>query len=124
LTPFFFAAADCDRIIVVIVGHVETANVGFVERHRRIEPALAIVLRLDVADVQEAVATDAEINEGRLDGRLHVDYAAFVDIADVVIGARPLDVERLVQPTGALQGGADDREGTSQLHDRHRVGIA
>ena len=35
--------------------------------------ALAEVLRLDVADVQKAVAADAEIDERRLDARLQVD---------------------------------------------------
>ena len=55
--------------------------------------ALAEVLRLDVADVQKAVAADAEIDERRLDARLQVDDAALVDVADVIVLAGPLDVE-------------------------------
>ena len=60
---------------------------------RRIVAALAEVLRLDVADVQEAVAADAEIDEGRLDAGLDVDDAALVDVADVVVLAGPFDVQ-------------------------------
>ncbi len=55
--------------------------------------ALAEVLRLDVADVQEAVAADAEIDERRLDARLDVDDLSLVDVADVVVLAGPFDVE-------------------------------
>ena len=55
------------------------------DRLARIVSALAEVLRLDVADVQEAVAADAEIDERRLDARLQVDDAAFVNVADVVL---------------------------------------
>ncbi len=58
-----------------------------------IEPALAEVLRLDVADVQEAVAADAEIDEGGLDAGLEVDDAALVDVADVVVLAGAFDVQ-------------------------------
>ena len=47
--------------------------------------ALAEVLRLDVADVQEAVAADAEIDERRLDARLQVDHDALVDVAYVIV---------------------------------------
>ncbi len=55
--------------------------------------ALAEVLRLDVADVQKAVAADAEVDEGRLDARLEVDDLSLVDVADVVVLAGPFDVE-------------------------------
>ena len=58
-----------------------------------IEAALAEVLRLDVADVQKAVAADAEVDERRLDARLQVDDLALVDVADVVVLAGPLDVQ-------------------------------
>ncbi len=64
----------------------------------RIVAALAEVLRLDVADVQEAVAADAEIDEGRLDARLQVDDDAFVDVADVTVLAGPLDVQLFQDP--------------------------
>ena len=59
----------------------------------RLVAALAEVLRLDVADVEEAVAADAEIDEGRLDAGLQVDDHALVDVADVAVLARPLHVE-------------------------------
>ena len=55
--------------------------------------ALAEILRLDVADVQEAVAADAEIDERRLDARLQVDDLALVDVADEIALAGALDVE-------------------------------
>ena len=54
---------------------------------------VAVVRRLDVGDVQEAVAADAEIDERRLDARLDVDDAALVDVADVALVAGPLDVQ-------------------------------
>ncbi len=54
---------------------------------------VAIIGRLDIGDVQEAVAADAEIDEGRLDARLDVDDAALVDVADVALVARAFDVE-------------------------------
>ena len=54
---------------------------------------MAEVLRLDVADVQEAVAADAEVDEGRLDARLQVDHHPLVDVADVVVLPGPLDVQ-------------------------------
>ena len=55
--------------------------------------ALAKILRLDVADVQKAVAADAEIDERGLDARLQVDDFALVDVADVIVLAGALDVE-------------------------------
>ena len=58
------------------------------DRFARIVSALAKVLRLDVADVQEAVAADAEIDERRLDAGLQVDDAALVDVADEILLAR------------------------------------
>ena len=63
------------------------------DRLVRIVAALAEILRLDVADVQEAVAADAEIDERRLDARLQVDDHALVDVADVAVLARPLHVK-------------------------------
>ena len=64
-----------------------------VDRLAGIEAALAEVLRLDVADVQKAVAADAEIDERRLDARLEVDDLALVDVADVIVLAGALDVQ-------------------------------
>ena len=59
----------------------------------RIVAALAKVLRLDVADMEEAVATDAEIDEGRLDAGLQVDHHSLVDIAHVTVLAGPFYVQ-------------------------------
>ena len=58
-----------------------------------IEAALAEVLRLDVADVQETVAAHAEIDEGRLDARLQVDHHALVDVSYVIVLPGPLHVQ-------------------------------
>ncbi len=63
------------------------------ERLRRIEASLAVILRLDVGDVQKAVAADAEIDEGGLNARLEIDHLSLVDVADVIVLAGPFDVE-------------------------------
>ena len=68
------------------------------ERLVGIVAALAEVLGLDVADVQEAVAADAEIDEGRLDARLQVDDDAFIDVADVAVLPRALHVQLFQGP--------------------------
>ena len=83
-----------DRLVVadVDIGHAAAAH-----RLARIEAALAEILRLDVADVQKAVAADAEIDERRLDARLQVDDPALVDVADVVVLAGPFDVQLFEQ---------------------------
>ena len=57
-----------------------------------------VVGGLDVRDVEETVAADAEIDESRLDARLDVDDAALVDVADVALVAGPLDVQLLQHP--------------------------
>ena len=54
---------------------------------------MAEVLRLDVADVEEAVAAHAKIDEGRLDAGLQVHDDAFVDVTYVVVLSGTLDVE-------------------------------
>src|SRR5207249_11294589 len=54
---------------------------------------VAVVGGLDIADVQKAVAADAEIDEGGLDARLDVDDAALVDVAHVALVAGALDVQ-------------------------------
>ena len=53
---------------------------------------VAVIGRLDVRDVQEAVAADAEIDECGLNAWLDVDDATLVDVADVALLARALDV--------------------------------
>jgi hypothetical protein len=60
---------------------------------RRLVPM--IVLRLDVRDVQEAVAADGEIDERRLDRRLEVNDLALVDVTGVTLVTRALDVQLL-----------------------------
>jgi hypothetical protein len=64
---------------------------------RRVRPGrVAIkVLGLDVRNVQEAVAADREINEGRLDRRLEVDDPALVNIARVALMAGALHIKLL-----------------------------
>ncbi len=52
-----------------------------------------VVLKLNVADVQKAIATDAEIDERGLDTGLQVDDPAFVDVADAAFETVPLDVK-------------------------------
>ena len=46
---------------------------------------MPVVGRLDVGNVQEAVAANAEIDERSLDAWLNVDYAAFVNVADITL---------------------------------------
>ena len=52
-----------------------------------------VVLRLDVRDVEEAVAAHREIDECGLDGRLEVDDLSFVNVAGVALVAGALDVQ-------------------------------
>ena len=54
---------------------------------------MAEVLRLDVADVQEAVASHAEIDERRLDARLQVDDDAFVNVSYVIVLSSPFYIQ-------------------------------
>src|SRR5439155_7366080 len=56
---------------------------------------VAVVRRLHVRDVQEAVAAHAEIDERRLDARLDVNDPALVDVADVALVTGPFDVQLL-----------------------------
>ena len=53
------------------------------------------VLGMQVRDVEEAVALESEVDECRLDGGLHVDDAALVDVAHVGLGAGSLLVDLL-----------------------------
>jgi hypothetical protein len=52
-----------------------------------------VVLRLDVRDVKEAVATDREIDEGGLYGRFEIDDLTLVDVTGVALVAGSLDVQ-------------------------------
>ena len=52
-----------------------------------------VLISLHVADMQKAVAPDAEIDERRLNARLKIDDAAFVDVADVVVLTGPFDIQ-------------------------------
>jgi hypothetical protein len=53
----------------------------------------AIVLRLNVGDVQEAVAADGEVDEGGLYGRLQIDDLSLVDVPGVALVAGSLEVQ-------------------------------
>jgi len=59
----------------------------------RIVAALAKILRLDVADVQEAVASHAKIDERRLDARLQVHDPSLVNITHVIALAASLQIQ-------------------------------
>ena len=59
----------------------------------RVVAALAEILRLDVADVEEAVAAHAEIDECRLDARLQVDHHPLVNVSYVIVLSGPFDVQ-------------------------------
>src|SRR5262245_14830632 len=74
------------------------AAITWFNRRVRVVAALAKILRFNVADVQKAVAADAEIGERRLDARLDVYHLAFVNVADVVVGTAALDVKLLQGP--------------------------
>ncbi len=74
------------------------AIAGRSQRLVGIVSALAEVLGFDVADVQEAIAPHAEIDEGRLDARLQVDDDSFIDVADVAVLTRALDVQLFQGP--------------------------
>jgi len=64
-----------------------------VERLAWIVTALAIILRLDIADLQESIAADSEVNKCRLDAWLDVDDASLVYVADITFLASAFDVE-------------------------------
>src|SRR5690606_20475047 len=57
-----------------------------------------VVLAFDVRDVQEPVASHAEVDECRLNARLDIDDPALVDVPDVVLEARPLNIEFFENP--------------------------
>jgi hypothetical protein len=59
---------------------------------------LAVAVAASSADVQEAVPPDAKVDKRRLNARLDVDDFALVDIAHVVVAARPLHIELLERP--------------------------
>jgi len=77
-------------------GETPAAAAAFLARRfRRVEAALAEVLRLDVADVQEAVPPDAEIEERRLDARFQVDNDSLVDVSYIAVLVGPFNIEFL-----------------------------
>jgi hypothetical protein len=59
----------------------------------RIVAPLAKVLSLDVADVQEAVASHAEIHKRRLNARLQVNNPALVNIPHEIVLTRALQIK-------------------------------
>jgi hypothetical protein len=68
---------------------VSTAKVGIVAE------VAAVILGLDVGDVEEPVAADRKINERRLDGGFQVNNPALVNVAGVAFQAGALDVKLL-----------------------------
>jgi hypothetical protein len=54
---------------------------------------MLIINRVHIRDVQEAVATDPEVDERGLNARFDVDDSAFVDVVDVAFLAGPLEVK-------------------------------
>jgi hypothetical protein len=60
-----------------------------------VELVPVVVLRLDVGDVQEAVAPDREVDERGLDRRLEVDDLPLVDVPGIALVAGALDVQLL-----------------------------
>ena len=51
------------------------------------------IMRLDVANVQKSVASDAEIDERRLNALLDVDDHALINVPDVIVVRRSFDVK-------------------------------
>jgi hypothetical protein len=72
-------------VIIVIVVVIEFLGLIFYE--------VPVVLEFDVADVEEAISTNAEIDEGGLDTGFDVYDFAFVDVTDVVFCAAAFYVE-------------------------------
>jgi hypothetical protein len=54
---------------------------------------MSVVLVFDIADMQESVAADAEIDEGSLNAGFDVDNFTFVDVSDVVFCTAAFYVE-------------------------------
>ncbi|MGH8432680.1 MAG: hypothetical protein ACREUF_20005, partial [Solimonas sp.] len=54
---------------------------------------MPVIGRLDIADVQEAIAPDAEIDKGGLNAWLDVDDSPLVDVAHIAFVARAFDVQ-------------------------------
>src|SRR5690606_2371686 len=81
-------------LAVALVGAVLDAAAAVAFEHLvGIVTALAEVLRLDVANVQKAVAAHAKVDEGGLDTWLQVDDRALVNVADVGILAGAFNVQ-------------------------------
>ena len=59
----------------------------------RIVTALAEIVRLDIADMQEAILTDAKINKYRLDTGLQIDDFAFVYVAYPIVLAGAFNIK-------------------------------
>ena len=56
--------------------------------------------------MQKSIAADAEVDEDGLDARFEIDDFSFVDVADIVVLARPFDVQLFKPPV------FDDRDPT------------
>jgi len=77
----------------LVIADIDIGHAAVAHCFAGVEAALAEVLRLDIADMEEAVAADAEIDEGGLDARLQIDDASFIDVADVRFLAGAFDIE-------------------------------
>jgi hypothetical protein len=94
-TPGTSLVLVADRIRIIVVSHIHVGpgvRAAF-ERLARIDATLAIILGLDVADMQKTIASDAEIDECGLNARLQIDDFALVDISYLVVLAGSFDIK-------------------------------
>jgi hypothetical protein len=89
----FVAAVVRAVAAIFVVAQVEFAVASADDRFVGIETALAEVLGFDIADMEKAIAADAEIDEGGLNARFQIDNPTFVDVADVIVLAGPFNIK-------------------------------
>ena len=65
------------------------------EHARDMTREMGKVLKETRGDVQEAITADAEIDEGGLNAGFDIDHFPLVNVAHVIVLARPLDIEFL-----------------------------
>jgi hypothetical protein len=82
-------------IVVVTIGAVVVIGTWIVSVHDfvRIVSCLTKVLRLDIADMEETISADSEVDEGSLDAGFDIDDFAFIDISNPIVLAGPFCVE-------------------------------
>jgi len=92
----FFAAsaalfgANSSRLILA---NIDIGHAAKTHRIAGVKAALTKILRLDIADVKEPIATDAEIDEGGLNAGFDVDDPALINVPHEVFEAVALDVQ-------------------------------